>query len=231
MTYERIAMHQRRTSRPFWASRVVQVLGLALLWTLALLLTFYAGSEPTSERVRYTALPFFVTWAGAAILLPVILGSTLERLGWRVYVVIAVILLVPGLYYVIGRPFELQALQEQTPYRLAGTGTFFDPGFELFLPISIGAVLAAVYGAIYRVTRRRRQGAFRYVFASGIALYILTGLLLWMHSAAAWAALRVSGVASSPVQQPWIRFVDEVGPHSVWWQVFTWPWISFICCG
>jgi hypothetical protein len=207
----------------------VQGSGLALLWTLSLSITVYVGLYP--GRVHNMYLPFLASWTGVAILLPILAGSTLERLRLRTYVLPALILLAPALYYVVGRPIEMEALQRQTPFRL--DGTFFDPTLELFLPISVGTGLVALYGVAYWVIRRvRSETPFKYVFVAGVAMYLLTGLLLWVHAVTAWLFVNLaSGVPPSPVQQPWLRFVDEAGPHLVWWHIFSWPAAVVGCCG
>jgi cation transport ATPase len=171
---------------------------------------------------------FGVTWLVLMVFVPFAFGATLERKSWFALLVIGVIILGMVLFYVIGRPIELEALQGQGFYP-----AFRNTRHEIQLPLLVGLAAAFVYGLSYWFTRHimeTSRGVWR-SFQAGVALYLLTGLFLWLQSGVAWFLIRVlAGIA--PESGQWARFVDEVGPHSVFLQVLAWPATVYVfCCG
>ncbi len=162
-----------------------------------------------------------------------VLGSALCARRSRIFAVILAVLAIAALYYGIGRRPELLALRHQTPFHL--TGTFFDPKVELVVPIVVGATWAGLAAFFYQlIWRTPGQSGFWNIrrFWVGVAIYLFIGLLFWMQSAAAWLGITaITGVSPSPVQEPWVRFADDAGPHAVFGQVLVWPAQVLACCG
>lgn len=149
---------------------------------------------------------------------------------------VAVTILAFGLYYAIGRPFEIELLRNQTQSGLSGT--FSDPSNELLLPQFVGAIPAAILSVVFGLIGRggpHVSGADvsrSDILVTGIATYLVIGVLLWLHAAAAWVVIGLStGSYPSPATDPWIRFADEAGPQYAIWYPIAWPWMIIACCG
>ena len=200
------------------------------IWLLAVVLTSLLGIWRFSAYLHY--LLFWPVWLALTIVSARAYGPVLVRLGWRAYVVAGTLALAAVLYYTVGRPIELDLLSRQSTYPATR-----EAAEEILLPLVFGTFLAVAYLAAYGWLAhlyldastdgwqevRKRVGA-------GLSLYLLTGVMLWLHSASAWFFVRVvSGMPHQACCRD--RFVDDVGPHTVLLQVLAWPLAVTACCG
>lgn len=179
---------------------------------------------------------FLPVWA-AVVVSGVIVGRRLLARSPRLQMLSLVgIGSLGALYYAIGRPLELAILRGQGA--TTNEAVFSGMGLEVVVPVLIGVVVLGVVMLVVHSVRVRSYRdlstvpSFWLSTRHAAAVYLWLGVLLWLHSAAAWLLVRLgTGVRQSSMVDPWLRFVDNVGPHGIIWHLFSWPWFVLACCG
>ncbi len=201
----------------------------AALWALAVGLTARTGVVAEIGAADYGLthyLPFGAAWTGFVVVVVLLLGARVERMGEWVWLAVAGVALFVALYYVVGRNVQMEMGIEP---RMAWT-TRSDFYSEVTVPLGLGAVLGALWGLGYwwfRMLTETGRGFLRDV-RTGVALYLVIGLLFWVHAVASWLIARV--IVGAPVTN-WVRFVDYVGPSDVFGMTLVWPLQVVVCCG
>lgn len=200
-------------------------------WSGAVWLTARIGisSRTGYDEYRYEHyLPFLAAWAVVIGCTALLISPLLVRRRKIASAVIVAMVVAAGLYYGIGRPFEIQLLRDQTVS--AASGTFFNPTNELLLPVLIGILPAAIASLIFGMMAG--DAPLSDVLVAGLATYLAIGVLLWLQAAVAWTAIGLwTGSYPSPVTEPWVRFADEAGPQYAIWYLTVWPLLVVACCG
>lgn len=184
----------------------VSVVVLALAWTVTTVLTAQvglAGQRGYSVGDHRLFLPLWTVVTVSTIFM----GRSVLARSPRTQVAIIVAVVVFGVaYYGVGRPVELASLRAQAIRRLY-------PWNEMGFPLAMGLIVVLIYVSAAHLGRTRTHSGARIWTSAryGGSVYLLTGALLWLHSAVAWLVVKVgTGVSQTEHVPPWLRFVDDV---------------------
>ncbi|MBI4306239.1 MAG: hypothetical protein HY678_07960, partial [Chloroflexi bacterium] len=178
---------------------------------------------------------FLPVWAVLVVSAIIVFGRLLAGSARSQIVSILGIGVFGTLYYAVGRPIELAVLRG---HGATNDAAVLNLGPEVLLPLAPAGIVLGIVLLIVHSARARsypelgKIQAFWQSSRHAGAVYLWLGALLWLHSLAAWFLVGLgTGVWQSSAVDPWLRFVDNVGPHAIIWHVVGWPRIVLACCG